>query len=218
MFCPKCGTQLDDNARFCGVCGNQLTAPSAAKSPKGPALPTVVSVSFNLNVKFLMLVVAILAAIMTVVHLFGLFDVSVSSSMMGQKVMVSMPLSDMLESEEFPLVITSNILFGIANLLIAAVGVLYFLKANNSSDLYDTIYAKYVKISSTFLIGIVGGGTALLQILFYLLSSKSESGMSATICAHWTTWVMLFVYAGMVVLDKMVLNKKAPAAPVNPTM
>lgn len=29
MYCPKCGTQIDDGAKFCGNCGAQISAPAA---------------------------------------------------------------------------------------------------------------------------------------------------------------------------------------------
>lgn len=35
MFCPKCGTQLDDNARFCAACGEQLGAEEVNSSGAG---------------------------------------------------------------------------------------------------------------------------------------------------------------------------------------
>ena len=28
MFCPNCGTKAEDNAQFCGKCGNPLTQPN----------------------------------------------------------------------------------------------------------------------------------------------------------------------------------------------
>jgi uncharacterized RDD family membrane protein YckC len=37
MFCPKCGKQTDDNAKFCQVCGVELQA-----MPATPATPVVV--------------------------------------------------------------------------------------------------------------------------------------------------------------------------------
>lgn len=44
MFCPKCGAQLNDGARFCNVCGNQLSGAPApqqqyAPVPRKPAKP-----------------------------------------------------------------------------------------------------------------------------------------------------------------------------------
>ncbi len=44
MFCPNCGTQLEDGALFCGSCGAKIAAPaqtaatsSAASAPAAPA-------------------------------------------------------------------------------------------------------------------------------------------------------------------------------------
>lgn len=39
MFCPKCGSQLADDAKFCGNCGAQIQAP-AAGAPATGAAPT----------------------------------------------------------------------------------------------------------------------------------------------------------------------------------
>lgn len=36
MFCPKCGTENEDEARFCKECGTQLPQASGAVSPVGP--------------------------------------------------------------------------------------------------------------------------------------------------------------------------------------
>ncbi|HNX13797.1 MAG TPA: zinc ribbon domain-containing protein [Oscillospiraceae bacterium] len=33
MYCPKCGTQIDDGAKFCGKCGAQLSAPVTPAQP-----------------------------------------------------------------------------------------------------------------------------------------------------------------------------------------
>lgn len=48
MFCKKCGSQLLDNATFCGNCGTSLTeAPATAESPAAPveAAPAAVEVA-----------------------------------------------------------------------------------------------------------------------------------------------------------------------------
>ena len=36
MFCPNCGKQLPDDARFCGGCGNRMETP-AVQTPVTPA-------------------------------------------------------------------------------------------------------------------------------------------------------------------------------------
>ncbi|HEV7403582.1 MAG TPA: zinc ribbon domain-containing protein [Chthoniobacteraceae bacterium] len=39
MFCPKCGTQLADGARFCAGCGQALGAPAAEQAQALPPPP-----------------------------------------------------------------------------------------------------------------------------------------------------------------------------------
>ena len=47
MFCPHCGTQLDDSARFCGKCGNAIAqAPGAAPQQPTYSQPAAPSVNF----------------------------------------------------------------------------------------------------------------------------------------------------------------------------
>lgn len=49
MFCKNCGTQLDDNAKFCSVCGTSATSDSSAGSrpesnrrkPQGPNVEAI---------------------------------------------------------------------------------------------------------------------------------------------------------------------------------
>lgn len=36
MECPKCGAQLNDDATFCGVCGNQISSAASASSTQQP--------------------------------------------------------------------------------------------------------------------------------------------------------------------------------------
>ena len=44
MFCPNCGNQLEDSAKFCAACGTQVGevnpgAPVATAAPAAPAAP-----------------------------------------------------------------------------------------------------------------------------------------------------------------------------------
>ena len=39
MFCTKCGAQLNDGARFCGVCGTPVSSPNEPVAPGVGATP-----------------------------------------------------------------------------------------------------------------------------------------------------------------------------------
>ena len=218
MFCSKCGTQCADNAQFCAACGNKLTAPQAPAVPQTPAAPAT---AFSLNslmdqlkqYKYiLILTLAVIAFVLAIFNFGGQFDVSASVSYNGKSESTSGPVADIIESGEKPLILIGNLLFGFANLAIAAVATLLFLKEFKNLPYYDNFVAKFIKLTPLFLMGVVGAGAALLQILFYAFSGESETFFGQTISisigANWTTWVFLFVYAGLAVLDKLVLNKK----------
>jgi phage shock protein C len=39
MFCPKCGTQIDSNARFCATCGAAVASTAPPPPPAGGYYP-----------------------------------------------------------------------------------------------------------------------------------------------------------------------------------
>jgi len=225
MFCKNCGAQIADGAKFCGVCGASQAETAAPAAPAAPANPNSASASagaaINLGslaekikvyTKFILLGIVVFALILSIMNLFSTYDVKGTYSLGGQKVSESGPVKELFEKEfdgKFTMVLIGNILFGLVNLAIAAVSVLYFLKDNNNNDLYDKFVAKYTKgMNPLFLIGAAGAATALLQIICYAVCKMSMMGAKFTVAAHWTTWVALFLYAGCAVLDKFVLNKK----------
>lgn len=40
MYCPKCGTNVDDRAKFCPVCGERLEFQTPPTPPQPPVYPT----------------------------------------------------------------------------------------------------------------------------------------------------------------------------------
>ena len=47
MFCPKCGKELPDNAKFCGGCGANVNAPVSAPEPVKQSVPSQQSAPMN---------------------------------------------------------------------------------------------------------------------------------------------------------------------------
>lgn len=217
MFCKNCGAQISDDAKFCGVCG---TAQSETAAPVIPANPNSASASagaaitpgaINLKdiVKYIATGVAVLALIFAIMNIFNTYEIKLSAGSWGS---TKMDVADLFEKEldgKFTLILIANILFGLANLAVAAISVLYFLKENKKMDLYDKYIAKYTKgQSALFSVGVLGAAAALVQIILYAVCKANVYGIKYTVAVHWTTWFALILYAGCAVLDKFVLNKK----------
>ncbi len=223
MFCKNCGAQISDDAKFCGVCGaSQQDAPQQAAPVNPNAASAAPAASLNLGnmagslklyLKYILVVVAILALVLAIMNIFNTYDVKATYSYGGQKMgSATGPVKDLFgegSDGEFIMALIGNILFGIVNLVIAVIGVLYFLKENNNMDLYDKFVASKAKGKSPlFVVGVLGAVAALVQIILYAMCKPSKSGVTLTIAAHWTSWVFLFVYALLVVVDMFVLNPK----------
>jgi len=192
MFCPKCGAQCADDAVFCGSCGNSLKAdaqkPAAAQNVD-------VAATIKKNMSYIMVAIGAVAALLGLLIIFGVFKPSVT--IWGQT--ISIPMSQI--DGNF-MGILGNILFGLINLVIGAVGILYFLKNQMNMPYYDNFVAKFLKVKEpAFLMGVAGAAGALVQFLCYKLIDGSLN-------VHWITWVLLVVYVVLAVVDKFVVNKK----------
>jgi len=225
MFCKHCGTPCNDDAKFCKGCGAPLQDAPQAPAAAPAAAPASAPAAININtiadgikkyMTFILVGIAVLALIFAILNIFNTYDVTATDSFGDEKESSSGPVKDLFDEEadgEFTMALIGNILFGVANLAIAAVGVLYFLQKNNNIDIYNKYVTKVVKDETpAFLIGVVGAAAALVQIIFYALCKQESSFFGAeitmTIAAHWTTWVALFLYAALAAVDKFLLNKK----------
>lgn len=218
MFCKNCGAQISDGAKFCGVCGaSQQDAPQAAPvnpnaaSASAPAALNLGAINIKAYLKYILVGIAVLSLIFAIMNIFSTYDVKATISAGGQKLHNSASLKDLNDAFDgkFTMASVGNILFGIVNLVIAAVAILYFLKENNNMDLYDKYIAKYTKgASALFVVGALGAAGALLQIVLYMICKAKAMGASVSIANNWTTWFALILYAACAVVDKFVLNKK----------
>lgn len=215
MFCKNCGAELADDARFCNSCG--AAAGEAAPAPKAapaPAGDLVASIKKNLHL--IVGALGILALVLAIFNIFGLYKVTATVKYNGQVVGEgSGSVSDVYDSSTG--IMIANILYGLANLAIAAIGVLYFLKITQNKDLYDKFIGKYTKgltgklVSGDGILTLIGGIGAIfavIKLIFYMCAGESHQGVSSSISMHWFGWVMLFVYAGIACADIFWLNKK----------
>lgn len=211
MFCKNCGAEVEENARFCKSCGATTGAGAAA-----PAKPVDAAASVKKYVHLIVGGFAILALVLAIMNLFGLYDVTATMKYGGQKLgEVSGSVSDLYEEKSGLMI--ANILYGLANLAIAAIGALYFLKITQNMDMYDKFIGKYTKgltgklVSGDgilTLIGGIGAVFAVIKLILYMCAGESQDGASYSISMHWFGWVMLFVYAGIACADIFWLNKK----------
>lgn len=196
MFCPKCGAQCADDAVFCGSCGNSLKAD--AQKPAAAAQNVDVAATIKKNMSYIMVAIGAVAALLGLLIMFGVFEPSIT--IWGQT--VSGPMSQI--DGNF-MGVLGNILFGLINLVIGAVGILYFLKNQMNMPYYDNFVVKFLKVKEpAFLMGVAGAVGALVQFVCYKLVDVGPTSLNV----HWITWVLLVVYVVLAVVDKFVVNKK----------
>lgn len=116
----------------------------------------------------------------------------------------------------------ANLVFGIVNLLIAVIGVLYLLKMYMGMPYYDMILGKTTKGQApTKLMALVGAAASLIQMLILWIfplkvETESEWGSSTTTSAvqvNAMTWIMLILCVLIIVVDFMKNNKNKMPRP-----
>lgn len=94
------------------------------------------------------------------------------------------------------------IVFGVINLLIAAVGILYYLRARNNMPMYDKLCGSFIKAKSpAMILGLLGVVGCLLQIVLMWFTGFEYGAMGqslgVSVGVHWITWVALIIYGAL---------------------
>lgn len=211
-FCPMCGAPIDGKTAFCINCGAPLgnpqpspyqaaqSAPQRRTRPAPPANPLVHYIKSYL--KIIILVVAVFSLICGIMNLFGTYDVEATVSFAGEEDSSSGPISDVREDTPDDLV-----LYALSTYVMGIVGFAAFGLASY------TIYLLLMNapgskkfFSLTALVGTVGTAVALLMALFG--NSMEMMGAEMSFSIHFTYWVALILYAGLLCVDKILLKKR----------
>lgn len=229
MFCSNCGAQCADGTKFCQSCGTPLNAAPAPEATAAPAAPKAPKAKTNAVLgnlaptirpflAFILAGVAVLALVLFVLNTFGILHIPATVKMMGMKETEYGKISEVAEAwkqmdKSLACVYIGNILFGIVNLAIAAVGALYFLKKQNRMPYYDQFVGKYLKVKNpAFYMGAAGVAGVILQVIFFAFCGVSESMMGMTmkmsVGIPWLNWVAFAIYAIVGAMGILVFNNE----------
>jgi hypothetical protein len=163
-FCPNCGTQLDDSAAFCAMCGTAfVTYEQPVQQPycAAPVEPAAPATGINADL-FKKIVAAVLAgmvifAVVLAIITFGAgYDVKMTVKAGGESQSATGALNELLEDDDYAILGVVCIAYGIANLVLAAIGALGVknaltgkfdsLKISNPICVDDADYNALVKV------------------------------------------------------------------------
>lgn len=216
MFCVNCGRSSETS--LCPECAAQRQpAPAPRPVPANGLAATIQA--------FLPFIAAGLAALLLVwgiLNVFSVFHVRGTVSYSGEsesEYITASEMADTLEQVDRSFIpgYLGNIIFGVACLGGAAIGILYALKIFMAMPYYDQYInqyvTKFIQQGPLFLMGALGAVGAVFQMLTYFLCrgklSFWGSSIKITSGVNWTTWMMLALFAGMIAVDMLVLNKKS---------
>ena len=218
--CKRCACPVSAGSKFCLNCGTPVeveldvgTSTPAAPTTTLTENATVANVKKYLH--FIIVGLAGLALIFGILNLFGWYNATAVVKGYGQRQTASGPVRDLYTDK--PLVMFSNLIYGIISMAIAFIGGSYYLKTTMNNDLYDKYIGKCAgsKVSKFVegdgvltLMGVLGVANVLFQWLLYLFTRESSWGISGWVRIHWTSWIMLFVYLAAAGCDMFWLNKK----------
>lgn len=205
-FCTSCGTPYEEGTRFCGNCGAALTedAVAPAATVANPA-DTVKKLA-----KFILIGFAVIALVLAVLNFGGFYDVTATATWGELTQSESGPVKDLYEAEMFVVVAIGNYTNAVLMVLTAAVAILGILKEFNISSVSDKIIKSKKACKELCLTGLLGTIALGIQIFFYLLTGMNDTGSEITvsIAAPWFAWVALVLFAAIIVIDKVLINKK----------
>lgn len=207
-FCTSCGASYEEGTRFCGNCGAALTEADAT-----PAATTNPAETIKKFAKFILIGFALIALILAVLNFGSFYDVTATVSINGQSISNSMPVKNLYEQDMFVIVAIGNYTNAVLMLLTAAVAIFGVLKGFDVTSISDKFIKSKKDCKELCLTGLLGTIAMGIQIFFYLLTGVNETsaiGLTATvsIAAPWFSWVALVLFVAVIVIDKVLINKK----------
>lgn len=216
MICKQCGASNKDGSGFCSACGAAIQAESPKKQKLNQEMTDLLD-KVSEYWRWIIAAFAVVVFILGIMNLFcalPVFEVARQNGQVARDYVSVSTASEHLRTgnSSFALGIIANILFGLTNLTVAGVGVFYFLKKERNLTYYDQYIAKFIKTDEpAFLMGVAGAGTAVIQIVLYMLCGVKESVLSTgvSVGVHWLNWVALVLYGGLIALSILMKKKEA---------
>ncbi len=205
-FCTSCGTAYEEGTRFCGNCGAALNEEAAASAVSAAnPVDTVKKLS-----KFILIGFAVIALALAVFNFGGFYDVKAIISYQGQSMSESGPVTNLYDVEFFVVVAIGNYANAVLMVLTAVVAILGILKAFHVTSIADKLFKSKKECKELCLTGLLGTIALGVQIFFYILTALNDTGSELTyfICPPWFAWVALVLFAAIIVIDKVLINKK----------
>ena len=211
MYCKKCGAPTGSDATLCRECARENRP--VRRKPKG-FLHTVKG-----YMPLIVLAMAVIALVFGVLNVFSVFNVLGISTNGDERITEYGTVKEMDEllgymDTSFGAGYVGNIIFGLTCLLAATVGVLYALKRTMNLPFYGMFVGRFIGFigGPGFAMGalvVIGG---LLQLLFYGFCRAEMTLLTYTITVkagvNWTTWLIMVLFAALLVLDLILPKKK----------
>lgn len=211
MYCKRCGAPTGSDAQVCPSCARQQRP--VRRKPKG----------FMYTVKgymhLIILLMAVVALVFGILNLCSAFKVLGISSNGEERVTEYGTVKEMNEllkymDKSFAPGYVGNVLFGLLTLVSAFVGITYVLKRMMGLPLYGMLFGRTLGRfgSPARIMGVLVVLGGLLQLLLYAFCRAELSLLSYTVVVkagvNWTTWLLMGLYAGLIVLDALIPKKK----------
>jgi len=193
MFCKNCGEQLSDDSIFCGNCGASTQQPMVNSGYQSN------DASFKKNTHLIALCLAIIALISGILILFFQFDVTLCGVYENGKVKTESGPALELDARGVEPFLAGTLVFGIILIAAAIVGIIFFIKKNKG---------KGENSKGLFVMGLLGAIGAIIHMISILAVTIESRSVTISMNIPWFTWVLLILFAGVAVLDKVVFNKK----------
>lgn len=210
MYCKRCGAPTGSDAQVCPSCARQQRP--VRRKPKG-FLYTVKG--YMHMIILLMSVVALVFGLLNVFSVFNVVGIVSNDEVKETQYVTTEEMDEALKLMEtsFAAGYIGNVIFGLFTLVAAVIGILYVLKRMMGLPFYNMF------ISSTlgriggpgFIMGalvVIGG---LVQNLMYMFC-RAEMTLIYTISikagVNWTTWLMMGLFAGLLVLERLLPRKR----------